>query len=213
MAGARKRRLPTSDEARRGIPVVLANAEQHLAAADLLVDATGGGNVGFAAAHLVLAIEEAEKARTLGQIALGDELTEKEVRERLFNHPARHRGALTKSWSSGAAMMDFLAEGLRERLGMGPSRSEEARWTDVMARHPEVLPPDWPDTAGEVREGGMYADMDDDGTWRDPDGVDRAVYDQLRVAAAQLLAHHWAAYRREIELPTVVAVPHQIASR
>jgi hypothetical protein len=44
----------------------------------------------------------------------------------------------------------------------------------------------------------------------DPEGVAPTVYDRLCFAAPQLIAHHWAAYRREVEAraPRQDSAPH-----
>jgi AbiV family abortive infection protein len=196
-----KRRLPSRDQCIAGIPVVLANAEEHLEAADVLA---GAGKHGFAVAHLVYALEEGEKARTLGKVVLGEAMTEDQIRRGLYEHRDRHVGAMAKSWSSGGAVVDFLTEGLRERVGRRPVRTETERWADVDARHPEVLPVAWPETAGSTRERSLYADLREAG-WMSPVDTGAAEFERLRPAVASLLLQLRAAYQREI-LPLVGAI-------
>jgi AbiV family abortive infection protein len=189
-----KRRVPTRDECITGIPIVLANADQHLQAADQLASA---GCYGFGVAHLIYAQEEAEKARALGKIALGGAMTEDEIRRVLYDHRARHIGALAKSRSSGGAVVDFLADTLRERIGMLPSRTEAQRWVDVDARHPEILPPDWSEVAGAERERGIYVDLRDGG-WTGPAQTEATSFERLRPSVVRHLLYVRAAYEREI---------------
>ena len=203
--GMAKRRIPTREEALVGIPQVLANATAHRDAADLLAAA---GQFGFAVAHLVYAIEESEKGRTLAKIALGERLTQGEIRRGLYEHKDRHLGAMVKSASSGGAVVDFMAESLRERVGLRPRRSDAKRWADVDARHPEVLPPSWPQTAGATRERNLYVDLRGDG-WSGPADTAAAEFERMRPAAAQLLIYLNAAFEREIAplIATVSPVP------
>ncbi len=98
-----KRRIPSRDQAISGIWPVLANADGHLEAADVLAAA---GKHGYAVAHLVCALEEGEKARTLAKLALGEPMTEDEIRHGLYEHRNRHVGAMTKSWTAGGAVMN-----------------------------------------------------------------------------------------------------------
>src|SRR5215471_1495508 len=65
----RNRRLPKPHEAFDGVPLTLANAESHLRAADLLA---GAAEYGYAVSHLILALEECDKARVLGMIWLNE---------------------------------------------------------------------------------------------------------------------------------------------
>ena len=189
-----KRRIPTREECISGIPLVLANAQNHLEAADILAQA---GRYGFAVAHLVYALEESEKGRTLGKIALGEPMTDETIIRGLYEHRDRHVGAMAKSWSSGGAVMDFLAESLRERVGLREQRTETERWSDVDARHPEVLPLDWPETAGSTRERNLYVDLREAG-WASPSDTDAVAFERLRPAVASLIIYLRAAYQREI---------------
>src|SRR5206468_8255783 len=103
------------------IPVVLKNARAQIDRAALLGDQ---GSVGPAVSFLILAIEEAEKARTLGQMVLGEKLDEGKLRTRLFTHPSRYEGALWKSWSKGP-LLHLALESLREEYGLKPVRSDD----------------------------------------------------------------------------------------
>jgi AbiV family abortive infection protein len=186
--------VPNDGESLTGIPIALANAQAHLDCAGLLAAA---GFAGPARSFLILSMEESEKARTLGQIALGEALTESEIRGRLYSHPPRHRGALRKSWSGGATGT-YVAESLRERLGMKPERSDTDRWAAALAQHPETLPVNWPEIAGHLREAGFYVDLRDDDQWHSPHDVPTRDYETLRPAAVHLLASARTAYEREL---------------
>jgi len=190
------RRIPSRAECLDGIPIILDNAEAHLAAADVLVEA---GHVGFAIAHLVLAIEESEKARTLDKVVLGDPVPEADLRAVLYQHPARHKGALGKSWTSGAIslLVDFEKEGLWQKLGRSPLQVEQSRWEETISRHPELLPRDWDNTAGPLREHSLYVDLVDGG-WTSPGDTAKAEFDRLRPAVARQLVYVRTAYLREI---------------
>lgn len=195
MAKTQKRRLPTDEQALSGIPVALGSASKHLECADVLAER---GFTGQARSLLILSIEESEKARTLGQIALGEPLTESEALARLYTHTPRYRGALRKSWSGGATGT-YVAESLRERLRMKPKRTEAQRWSAALASHPEALPLDWADVAAVVREAGLYVDIGDDGRWHSPADVPLGEYEALRPTAVHLLRRMTAAYHRELQ--------------
>jgi AbiV family abortive infection protein len=187
------RPLPTPQQAFDGVSLALANAERHLHCADLLA---GEGEHGSAAAHLVLAIEETDKARVLGLRWLDEgDLTDDEARKRLFSHPPRHEAALAKSWTSGV-VWTASAEALRERLGLRVPRTDAERWADALAQHPEALPGDWPEIAGSLRESGLYVDLQDDGSWHTPGDVTEADYQRFRPAAAEAIRYTQAAFER-----------------
>lgn len=159
-----KRRIPTREECITGIPIVLANAKAHLVGADTLAQ---GEQYGFAVAHLIYALEECEKARTLGKIALGVSMAEDEIKSGLYEHKERHVGAMVKSVSTGGALLEFVAESLRESVGKRSERREAELWGEINAKHPEVLPADWPETAGDMRVRNLYVDLRDAG-WGAP---------------------------------------------
>ena len=190
-----KRQIPTREQCIVGIPHVLANATAHRDAADVLAAA---GRHGFAVAHLIYALEESEKARTLAKVVLGENLTEDQIRRGLYEHKDRHIGAMAKSLSSGGAVIDFVAEGMRERIGLRPAKTDAQRWATIDARHPEVLPKDWPETAGAVRERSLYVDMRED-RWSGPSDTSVVDFQRLRPAVSSLLLYLQAAYEREIE--------------
>ena len=189
----RKRRLPTPEEAFVGVPLALANAERHLRCGDALAET---GEHGQALAHLVLSLEETDKGRVLGMLWLDEgDLTEDEARSRLFDHRTRNRATFEKSWTSGV-VWTASAEALRERLGLQASRTDEERGADAMAQHPEALPADWPEIAGQLREAGQYVDMDDNGAWHTPGDVTEADYQRFRPTAAGAIRYAKAAFER-----------------
>jgi AbiV family abortive infection protein len=188
------RQIPSASIALAGIPIVLQSAQDHLECARILA---AHGHFGTARSHLILAIEEAEKARTLGQIVLKEPLTEADIRSRLYSHSTRHVGALRKSWSQGPTI-DYIADSLRERLRLKTAQTDTQRWESAIARHPEALPVDWPDKAGELREAGLYVDFGDDDQWHSPAMVHSSEYEELRPKAEYLFRYVSAAYEREV---------------
>jgi len=153
--------LPTAGEAFAGVRLALANAGRHLRCGDLLAQS---GEFGPAVAHLVLSLEETDKARVLGMLWLDEgDLTEDEARARLYDHRVRHEAAFAKSWTIGA-VLTAAAEALSDQAESGTPRAPAELWAAAMAQHSEALPTDWPETAGRLREAGFYVDPQDDGT-------------------------------------------------
>ncbi len=189
----RKRRLPTPNEAFAGIQLALENAERHLRCADLLA---GKGEYGQALAHLVLSLEETDKARVLGMLWLDEgDLTEEQARARLFDHRIRNEAAFAKSWTIGM-LLTAAAEALTDQATGGARRSDAELLAAAMAQHPEALPADWPETAGRAREAGLYVDMDDNGTWHTPRDVTEADIQRFKPAAEGLLNNAKLAFAR-----------------
>jgi AbiV family abortive infection protein len=181
---------------RQGIPLALANGDEHLAAADVLAE---NAKFGFAVAHLVYALEESEKARTLGKVVIGADVPAAQLRAALHEHRARHAGAVGKSRTSGATamFMEMNKQRLVERLKHMPARQEDEIWEDALAAHPEVLPEDWAEKAGTIREQSLYVDLTESG-WTSPSGTDVALYQRYRPAVARQLLYVRAAYEREV---------------
>jgi hypothetical protein len=100
----------------------------------------------------------------------------------------------------------LLERGAARGIGRLPTRTSQERWADVDGRHSEVLPLDWPETAGATRERSLYVDCGDAG-WTSPADTLAGEFDGLRPAVAQLLLYLAAAYEREIALriPPVTA--------
>ncbi len=189
-----KRRLPNREEALAGVSPVLQNATAHRDAADALAAA---GQHGFAVAHLVYALEESEKARTLAKLAMGVALSDEDIRRGLYEHKGRHVGAMAKSLSSGGAVIDYVAETVRERVGLRIGRTDAERWAMIDERHPEILPKNWPETAGAVRERNLYVDLREGG-WSGPAHTAAADFHRLRPAVTNLLLYLEVAHQREI---------------
>lgn len=189
----RKRRLPTPEEAFAGVPLAIANAERHLATADLLAER---GEHGQAVAHLVLSLEESDKSRVLGMLWLDEgDLTEEEARKRLFDHATRNEAAFAKSWTIGV-VWTASAVAWSDQVA-GRTRTTDAKiWEDAIAQHPEALPADWPETAGRMREAGLYVDLQDDGTWHTPADISVGDYQRLRPAAVGMINYVKGAFER-----------------
>jgi AbiV family abortive infection protein len=185
----RRRVLPTPQEALEGIPLAIANAGRHLDAASVLAEAH---LLGPAVSHLIYSIEEAEKARSIGQVWLNswqphrpDRPTDTELRDRIFDHRARHEAAANKSWASGP-FWTVMAEATREHVRLSPARTPEQRVAIAHAAHPEALPADWEQSAYLLREGALYVDLRDDG-WHTPDEFAAEDYESLRLKAVHYL--------------------------
>ena len=191
--------LPTPDDARAGLHAAAASAELHLAVAEVLAEA---GYYGPACSHLILVQEESVKAKALGWIWVDRDLpvktyVEREIRDRLSGHPARHELAKVQSWSGGL-QAEIVARGLRlairdqaerqgmvwadlqrevaERGGQVADIPTQAEWEEaVAAEYPAALDDDWPARARDLKDRGFYADLVD-GTWRWPGEVTAADY-------------------------------------
>jgi AbiV family abortive infection protein len=198
----RRRTLPTAQEALDGIPLAIANAARHLDAARVLADA---GLYGPAMAHLVYSLEEAEKARSIGQVWLNsweprrpDRPTDDELKARVFEHAPRHKAAASKSWASGP-FWTAMSEHTRERVRLSPAQTAEQRVAMAYAAHPESLPLDWEDKAYLIREGALYVDLREDG-WHTPDQFVANDYTALRLQAVHYLQGVTAAFERHKQL-------------
>lgn len=195
---ARSRVLPTPQRAFEGIPLAIENAARHLDAARLLSEAL---SYGLAVAHLVYSIEEAEKARSLGQVWLNswqgprpDRPSDADLLARIFDHPARHRAAANKSWASGP-FWTMMAEATREHVRLSAARTPEQRVAMAHAAHPEALPADWDSRAGFIRESSLYVDLRND-RWHTPNEITADEYTVLRAQAVHYLRLVTAAFEQ-----------------
>jgi AbiV family abortive infection protein len=172
------KRLPDEVEALEGAVVSLANAGRLLRDADLLA---GAGSTGTAVSIVVLAFEEAVKARTLGSIASASAkgtrpgFSEDDLRKIIYTgHQTRH----------AAGFLQHLAA------------ASPGVYGNLLLGMP--LPPD---ALGEVRElvevvssandsklAGFYTDFDPaSGSWSAPGAVSDAVFGKMRVIIAAFI--------------------------
>ena len=94
-------------------------------------------------------------------------------------------------------VVDTQRDYLWERLGKRPPRTDDERWREAVERHPEILPLDWPETAGPMRERSLYVDLSEKG-WTSPSDTATSEFQRLRPAVARQLQYVRAAYEREI---------------
>jgi AbiV family abortive infection protein len=156
---------------------------------------------GPAVAHLIYAIEETEKARSLGQIWINSwqgrrhgDAADDELRDRIFGHPARHKAAAAKSFATGP-FWTMMAESTRERVHLSPPRTPQERLAMAYAEHPEALPLDWADRAEAMREAALYVDLRD-GSWQSPGQMTVTDYEQLRPMVVAHLRYTRAAFEQ-----------------
>jgi len=183
-------RLPSATQAAKGAELALANSHRHLRCSTLLADS---GEFGVATAHLVLAMEEAQKAYTLALVASGIAPNEVGLKDMLHRHDVRHRGAFLDTLMM--AQFDMMKHH-RERLdakydleGAAPPpnvREEyaEALLNDVRAltQHspdtdPTIAAFDWFGKAANRKNRGFYVDYADS-QWLNPGDVDSRLYEQ-----------------------------------
>jgi hypothetical protein len=91
-----------------------------------------------------------------------------------------------------------MVESLRESVGIRPDRTAAERWADIEARHPEILPKDWADTAGTTRERSLYVDLRE-GRWSGPEMAGPADFERLQPTVTGMLEYLERAYEREIK--------------
>jgi AbiV family abortive infection protein len=154
----RSRPLPLPDEAMQGSIAASDNAH------DLLEAARGlhrGGLGGPAASLLVLALEEAEKARALTVIVTGDDrqgLSDDELRDILYgDHRLRHNAAFTESLSQTT-----LAKLIRPSRRQTPIERKQYQ-ADMKAMK-------WHMEANSLKQRGLYVDFVS-GRWQKPSEV------------------------------------------
>jgi len=180
------------------VPLALENADRHIKAAEALAVAK---LYGVAVAHLIYAIEEAEKARSLGQLWINSwqrrshgDATDAELRARIFDHSPRHRAAAAKSFAIGP-VWTVIAEETRERVRLAPARTPQERLAMAFEEHPEALPLDWDGRAGPMREAALYVDHFE-GRWHTPGEFTVRDYETLRPMAAGYLRYTRAAFEQ-----------------
>jgi AbiV family abortive infection protein len=155
--------LPSPRQAKKGIDLALANAMEHIRAADMLA---AGGLYGAAKSHVILAVEEAVKARVLFKWpALKRVMTERQLRDLLYHHPTRHE----------IAQIDHLPRGFRTRLALwhidNPGRGMDRRtFVRLLSRFGDTFPASWGLKADAERQRGFHVDWNGR-RWLSPDEV------------------------------------------
>jgi AbiV family abortive infection protein len=172
------KRLPDENEALEGAVVSLANAGRLLGDADLLA---GAGSTGTAVSIVVLAFEEAVKARTLGAIAAA---AARGTRPGFSND---HLGKIIYSGHQtrhAAGFLQHLAAASPDAYG------------NLLLGMP--LPPDAVDevreligvvsSANDSKKAGFYTDFDPaSGSWSSPGTVSDAVFGKMRTIIAAFI--------------------------
>jgi len=126
--------------------------------------------VGPASAHLVLAIEEAVKARVFYQRAtLSQGMTARELRDLLYTHPVRHGIAFTIPYRNRCEGKSNLWQ--VDHPGKDIDRKSLAR---LFARHADALPFSWARTADRDKRRGMHVDWNGRG-WKTPAASPRPI--------------------------------------
>jgi AbiV family abortive infection protein len=160
--------LPTSTQAAAGTRLAAENAWTQVLCAQALHEA---GHVGAASAHLVLAIEEAVKARVLHRwSSLVKVMTERQLRNLLYSHPVRHEIATLDSMPQ--ALRAEIAVWRIDHPGLVMSRPTLTR---LFARHPEAFPITWAKNADSERQRGMHVDWNGR-SWKSPSDVTEKHY-------------------------------------
>jgi len=160
--------LPTARHAAKGVGLAASNAWTHIECAEALQKI---GHFGAASAHLVLAVEEAVKARVYYQWpALVASMTPKELRELLYTHQVRH----------GIAVFDSMSQPLRASIARWhidhPGRRIDRKvLTRMFARHSDAFRISWAQRADRDKQRGMHVDWGGR-AWITPASVTEAQY-------------------------------------
>jgi AbiV family abortive infection protein len=172
------KRLPDEKEALEGAVVSLANADRLLGDADLLA---GAGGTGTAVSIVVLAFEEAVKARTLGAIAVGAArgtrpgFSDDDLRKIVYSgHQARHVAGFLQHLAAAAP-------GVYGNLLLGMPLPPDA--VDEVRELAEVV-----SSANDSKQAGFYTDFDPvSGSWSAPGTVSDAVFGKMRAIIAAFI--------------------------
>jgi AbiV family abortive infection protein len=172
------KRLPDETEALEGAAVSLANAGRLLRDADLLA---GAGSTGTAVSIVVLAFEEAVKARTLGAIALAAAagtrpgFSDDDLRKIVYGgHQARHAAGFLQH-------LVAASPGVYGNLLFGMPLPSDA--LDGVRELVEVV-----SSANDSKQAGFYTDFDPvSGSWSAPGTVGDAVFGKMRAIIAAFI--------------------------
>jgi AbiV family abortive infection protein len=160
--------LPTARQAAKGVSLAADNAWTHIECAEALQHA---GHFGAASAHLVLAVEEAVKARVYYLWpALITEMTQEELRKLLYTHRIRH----------GIAVYDSMSKPVRTAIALWhidhPGKEIDRKaLARILARHSEAFPLAWAENADKDKQRGMHVDWDGR-RWKTPASVTEEQY-------------------------------------
>jgi AbiV family abortive infection protein len=160
--------LPTPRQALKGSGLAASNAWTHINCAEALHEA---GYTGAGCAHLVLAVEEAVKARVLHQWQVLLKLkTDRQLRDLLYSHSVRHE----------SATLDSMPRALRGEIALWsidhPGQVINRRaLTRLFARHPDAFPITWAKNADRERQRGMHVDWNGR-SWKSPSDLTEAHY-------------------------------------
>jgi len=155
--------LPTARQAAKGVSLAADNAWIHIECAEALQEAR---HFGAASAHLVLAVEEAVKARVYYQWpALMTSMTQGQLRELLYTHRVRH----------GIAVYDSMSKPLRTAIALwqidhAGRRIDRKALARIFARHTDAFPLTWAESADQDKQRGMHVDWDGR-AWKTPASV------------------------------------------
>ena len=152
--------MPTARQAVRGVRLVADNAWVHIECAEAL---KGARHFGAASAHLVLAVEEAVKARVYYKWP------------QLLN--SMRQGELR-----GIAVYDSMPRALRTAIVLWQidhpgKRIERKSLARIFARHSEAFPLSWAQSADKDKQRGMHVDWDGR-AWKTPATVTEVQYDR-----------------------------------
>jgi len=151
-----------------GKALAISNAWTHIICAEEL---RGHAHLGPASTHLILAVEEAVKARVLHKWpALIEVMTVRQLEDLLYTHPVRHE----------IAQLDSMPRALRAEIALWtvdhPDQElNRATLTRLFVRHPEAFPVTWAKNAEVERQRGMRVDWDGR-VWRSPKEITESHY-------------------------------------
>lgn len=172
-------------QAVKGVALASGNAWTHIQCAEAL-QATG--HFGAASAHLVLAVEEAVKARVYYKWpALLRSMTQKQLRELLFTHQVRHE----------IAVHDSMSQPLRIAIALWhidhPGRQIERKTlSQIRARYSDAFPLMWAKNADRDKQRGMHVDWDGR-AWKTPASVTEVQYQRRFVRCLEFVVKTTAA--------------------
>jgi len=162
--------LPTARQAVRGVSLAAENAWMHIECAEALKRVR---HFGAASAHLVLAVEEAVKARVyFNWPHLLQSMGQKELRELLYTHRVKH----------GIAVYDSMPQALSIAIALWHidhpgKRIDRKSLARIFARHSDAFPLSWAQSADKAKQRGMHVDWDGR-AWTTPANVTEAQYNR-----------------------------------